>query len=69
MIIKNLTENVNKKKENSIMQNHDYTEHKTLMDKVYKYGVCGIPYKLIKSYFTNRTQVKVTDVVHDSSML
>jgi hypothetical protein len=26
------------------------------MDKLYKYGICGIPYKLIKSYFRNGTQ-------------
>jgi hypothetical protein len=31
------------------------------MDILYKYGICGIPHKLIKSYLRNRTQhVKVT---------
>jgi hypothetical protein len=33
------------------------------MDKTYKYGVLGIPHKLIDSYLRNRTQqVKVTHI-------
>jgi hypothetical protein len=31
------------------------------MDKLYKYGVWGLPHKLIESYLRNRTQhVKIT---------
>jgi hypothetical protein len=38
-------------------------EHVTLMTKLYWYGVCGIPHKLIGAYLTSRTQqVKVTQV-------
>jgi hypothetical protein len=39
----------------------DCIQHDILMDKIYKYGVWGIPHKLIESYLRNRTQhVKVT---------
>jgi hypothetical protein len=39
----------------------DCIQHDILMDKLYKYGVQGIPHKLIASYLRNRTQhVKVT---------
>jgi hypothetical protein len=31
------------------------------MDKLHQYGV-GIPHKLIKSFLTSRTQVKVTQI-------
>jgi hypothetical protein len=39
----------------------DCIQHNILMDKLYKYRICGIPHKLIKSYLINRTQhIKVT---------
>jgi retron-type reverse transcriptase len=34
----------------------DCTEHKLLLDKLYTYGIRGIPLELIKSYLTNRTR-------------
>jgi exonuclease III len=39
----------------------DCIQHNTLLDKLYKYGIRGIPLQLIKSYLANRSQqVKVT---------
>jgi hypothetical protein len=36
------------------------------MDKLYQYGVCGVPHKLIKYNFTSRTQeVKVAHVANN----
>jgi hypothetical protein len=43
----------------------DCIEHNILMDKLYQYGVHGIPYKPIKSYLTCGTQqVKVTHIAN-----
>jgi hypothetical protein len=49
-IMENTTENLNI--ENAIVYYYTYQKHLnvlniTLMDKLYQYGVCGIPYKLI----------------------
>jgi hypothetical protein len=46
-----------------------YIQHNILMDKLYDFGVRGIPHKLIKSYVTNRTQlVKVTHILENLQM-
>jgi hypothetical protein len=39
----------------------DCIDHEVLLDKLYQYGICGIPHKLIQSYLTNRTQTVQID--------
>jgi hypothetical protein len=66
IIIENIIESLNgKTKCNCVLldfsKTFDRIQHDILMDKLYKYGVWGIPHELIKSYLRNRTQhVKVT---------
>jgi hypothetical protein len=67
-IIENIIENLNDKtKCNCVLLDlskaFDCIQHDILMDKLYKYGVWGIPYKPIESYLRNRTQhVNVTHI-------
>jgi hypothetical protein len=44
----------------SMQMSHTYTEHNILTDKLYQYWYCSKPHKLIKTYLTSLTQVKVT---------
>ena len=39
----------------------DTIDHKILLDKLYKYGIRGLPAKLISNYLTNRYQVTKTN--------
>jgi hypothetical protein len=60
-IIENIIESLNEKtKCNCILLDLSTAfvcnQQNILMDKLYKYGIRGIPHKLIKSYLRNRTQ-------------
>jgi hypothetical protein len=65
-IIENIIENLNDTtKCNCVLLDlskaFDCIQRNILIDELYKYGVRGIPHKLIKFYLTNKTQhVKVT---------
>ena len=44
----------------------DTVDHQILLNKLYKYGVRGLPAKLIQDYLTNRTQItKVNNINSD----
>jgi hypothetical protein len=42
----------------------DCIQHDILMDKLCKYGVWGIPHKLIESYLRNRSQHFIHSFIH-----
>ena len=37
----------------------DTVDHKILLDKLHKYGICGEPHKLLASYIKNRPQCTI----------
>jgi hypothetical protein len=64
--IENIIESLNENTEYNcilldLLKAFDCIQHNILMDKLFKYGIHGIPHKLIKSYLRNRTEhIKVT---------